>query len=365
MGLKPGRNDVWWCPSLTLFEVALFGKMPLIIGKNVVWWCSSLTLRVSIARWKSQGRNFKTDASSFYVSMETAKTQLKKAAASNSEARRDATVPWLSYHGMNPDTTGKALVAQRFARSAATYNDAAIVQRQMAQALVDMLTRATPPRQFERALELGCGTGLLTDLLISDFAIEHLSLNDLTAELVAVAQRCRTRQPKLYVNLLPGDMESISLPGDQDLVTSSAALQWTSCPERMLQRMLAALRPDGLLAIATFGPQNLRETRALTGNSLNYVSLERLIRQLAKHAAILSQWELVEQVRFESAREVLRHLKRTGANALHPTSWTPGAFRSFCADYESRFKLNGHVPLTYHPMLVVARRNAQTTWPVR
>jgi len=63
--------------SLARFDVALFGKVGLKLGKSVVWWCSSLTLRVSIARWKSQRRNFKTDASGFYCSMEIATAQLQ------------------------------------------------------------------------------------------------------------------------------------------------------------------------------------------------------------------------------------------------------------------------------------------------
>jgi len=33
-GLKSGKNVVWWSPSLTLFEVEIFGKMPLQFGKN-------------------------------------------------------------------------------------------------------------------------------------------------------------------------------------------------------------------------------------------------------------------------------------------------------------------------------------------
>jgi len=45
-------------PSLAPLEVALFGKMGLKPGKNVVWWCPSLTLRVLIARWEAQGRDF-------------------------------------------------------------------------------------------------------------------------------------------------------------------------------------------------------------------------------------------------------------------------------------------------------------------
>jgi len=93
-GVKGGRIDesrernrsIGETPlELKRFEVALCAGMGLKLGrnrgKNVVWCCPSLTLRVSIARWKSQRRNFKTDASGFYFSMETAKAQLQRAQA--------------------------------------------------------------------------------------------------------------------------------------------------------------------------------------------------------------------------------------------------------------------------------------------
>jgi len=34
----------------THFEVVLFAEKDLELGKNDIWWCPSLTLRVSIAR---------------------------------------------------------------------------------------------------------------------------------------------------------------------------------------------------------------------------------------------------------------------------------------------------------------------------
>jgi len=75
--LKRLKYVAWWCPSLTLLEVAISAAMGVKSGKNVVWWCPSLTLRVSISRWKPPRHHFKTDASGFYFSMETAKAPLQ------------------------------------------------------------------------------------------------------------------------------------------------------------------------------------------------------------------------------------------------------------------------------------------------
>ena len=55
----------------------------------------------------------------------------------------------------------KSLVKKRFSKSLKTYDDNAIVQKQMAEKLVDFL----PKKEFNSVLEIGCATGLLTKQL--------------------------------------------------------------------------------------------------------------------------------------------------------------------------------------------------------
>ncbi len=258
---------------------------------------------------------------------------------------------------MDQPLSDKTLVARRFARSTATYHRAAIVQREMAQRLVQYVADAATTQAFDNVLELGCGTGLLTDLLVRQFAIRRLVLNDIVPDLDALAARCAGAQPELQIARLPGDMESVTLPANQHLVISNAVLQWAADADTMLRRMIAAVRPGGLLAIATFGPSNLSETRQLTGTALHYLSLSEIEAQLAADTSILVRDERIRTVSFKTAYAVLQHLKRTGVNGLRRGSWSPRAFREFCDLYESRFRDGNRVPLTYHPITIVARRH--------
>jgi malonyl-ACP O-methyltransferase BioC len=257
---------------------------------------------------------------------------------------------------MERPLTRKTLVAHRFARSTPTYDGEAIVQRDMAQQLIGLISRIGGSQSFARVLELGCGTGLLTELLVRQLAIQQLILNDLVGDLAGLAKRCADLQPGLQVETHPGDMELGPLPNDLNLVVSNAVLHWASEPETMLQRMADAVRPGGILALTTFGPQNLRETRKLTGDSLYYLSLEQLSAKLDRRAVILESSERIQVMTFPSAHEVLQHLKRTGVNSLRQNHWPPRTLKRFCSEYESRFRSESGVTLTYHPIVVVARR---------
>ena len=60
---------------------------------------------------------------------------------------------------------------------------------------------------------------------------------------------------------------------------------------------------------------------------------------------------------FPSPTEVLRHLKHTGVTGVTRTSWPRGRLAEFSAEYSSRYGAgDGSVPLTYHPVYLIARK---------
>ena len=90
---------------------------------------------------------------------------------------------------MDQPAVAKELVAACVSRTAPRYDRAAVVQRDLARRLVASIERVTSRRVWNQVLELGCGTGLLTALLLERFAIRQLTLNDLVADFSAVAER--------------------------------------------------------------------------------------------------------------------------------------------------------------------------------
>ena len=119
----------------------------------------------------------------------------------------------------------KELIARSFHKGMTSYGNSAVVQKGVAERLVEMLCQNFAGRNA-KAFEIGCSTGNLTELLVDRLSIETLFVNDLVADFYAVLQE-RIRQLG-EVRLIPlfGDIEKVELPDGLDLVVSSATLQW-------------------------------------------------------------------------------------------------------------------------------------------
>uniref|UniRef100_UPI0040578CB7 malonyl-ACP O-methyltransferase BioC n=1 Tax=Candidatus Electronema sp. TaxID=2698783 RepID=UPI0040578CB7 len=259
---------------------------------------------------------------------------------------------------VSPALVDKDLLRQQFRRAAASYEQQAVIQRRTAERLLDLLAQhcVRPPQQV---LEIGCCTGLLTRSLIGRFSgIRELILNDLVPDF---ASRLDLPAFSPAVRLLPGDIEKLPLPGGLDLVLSASTFHWLHDLDGLLVKLAACLRPGGLLAFSLYGPENLREIRALTGIGLRYRSLTEIAASLRRHFTLLHSSHETVTLRFASPQDVLRHLRQTGVNALSRSPWSRARLEQFCAEYRRRFSADDSgVALSYHPLYFVARRGEDT-----
>ena len=246
----------------------------------------------------------------------------------------------------------KALVAQRFAKAGQSYVEHAVVQKQISAQLFEYL-KVYCPQNLASVLEIGCGSGNLTHLFQTHFQFEQLFLNDLYAD---VEQHFSTIQ---NIAWLIGDIEQLTLPQSLDAVISSSALQWMTDLPTLLHRIHDALKPNAYFGFSTFGSDNLTEIKHLTGQGLNYISLEFLKRQLEQqNFEVLFIEQEVKQIYFDHPKSVLQHLKATGVTATAKSHrWTKQSLQQFYSDYQQFYDEQGF-RLTYHPIYVIARRKA-------
>ena len=132
------------------------------------------------------------------------------------------------------------LIAHNFEKAAATYERAALVQNAMGAELMAVLGRTLKEYDlapsWQQALEIGCGPGNFTELLLESLlSLKRLTLNDLSPALVAAAcararGRCDAddcRADSCQVDSVVGDLtQGTALEARYDLVVSNATFQW-------------------------------------------------------------------------------------------------------------------------------------------
>lgn len=150
-------------------------------------------------------------------------------------------------------------VAQAFGKAARHYAAHAHIQQQAAQNLMHCMSAVTLPAA-PRILEVGCGVGFLTRLLLARWPDARLVCTDLALDMaLSCRQALGASAPGLTFAVMDGEQPAVR--GGFDLVISSMVAQWFSNPQQGLQHLTALTRPGGIMAFATLGPATLRQWR--------------------------------------------------------------------------------------------------------
>lgn len=100
-----------------------------------------------------------------------------------------------------------------------------------------------PDLPYAQIVDLGCGTGEQALQLAERFPQAQVLGLDSSAEMLAKAEAHRA--PNLRFE--QGDIAALT--GEYDLIYSNAALQWLPDHPALLAKIVAHLRPDGVLAV--------------------------------------------------------------------------------------------------------------------
>ena len=150
----------------------------------------------------------------------------------------------------------KNIVENHFSRAAKTYEDNAIIQKELA---VNLIKKAkNSGRDFSRILEIGCGTGYLTRLLSIAFPKAKIFATDISPLMLVQAEKrhppCQNK-PEFFQQ----DGENLSVTGTFDLIISNAAFQWFTDYDKAFSGFASRLASEGLLLYSTFGPATFNE----------------------------------------------------------------------------------------------------------
>lgn len=254
---------------------------------------------------------------------------------------------------INDAVINKQLVAERFAKAVGSYDEEAVAQRQIAVRMTESLRQSVWLKASPRILEIGCGTGIYSRLLLESFNPEFFQLNDICPAVEASIAGLLSQN---NIRFLAADAEHHDFGTGWDLITSCSTVQWFQALPPFFKRCHASLHREGVLAFTTFGSHNLKEIKELTGHSLAYPGLQEITDSLSgSFNVILNEEAYIEQW-LDSPQAVLYHIKRTGVSGIRRKAYTRGELQTFCREYEKRYSKDGKVRLTYHPIYIIAQK---------
>jgi trans-aconitate 2-methyltransferase len=196
------------------------------------------------------------------------------------------------------------------------------------------------PVAGERILDVGCGTGRLTEEIAGVPGVAVVGLDASAAMLAEASRRARPRdQPPVgELHTLPayvqGDGSALPFTAAFDAVFSNATFHWVSDHDRLFQSVHAALKPGGRLVAQCGGAGNLRQ---LYGRA-------RLLMADPRYASSYIGW--TDPVRFEGIEATERRLQAAGFADIEvtlvpaPTEFdAPEKFAEFIASVCLRHEL--------------------------
>jgi malonyl-CoA O-methyltransferase len=240
----------------------------------------------------------------------------------------------------------------------------------MAIQLMELIHKSSPGKRFNRILEIGCGTGILTEMIQKLWSSAHITAVDISAEMINQTKLKLGERAK-EIRFITEDAEVLTsarlLQGEYDLIISNAAFQWFQQPAETVKSLLSYQQsPNSIFAFSTFGPRTFYELHHSfqaaetllglkpTAHGQAFQSEEfwrSLLANESKSSSIFN-WQQTEQTVFHpSLRDFLTSIKRVGAgNATQSSGNIPQVrqlFKQMEAYYLKNFSVENGIKATY------------------
>lgn len=177
---------------------------------------------------------------------------------------------------------------------ASTYDRSSEPQQSWASEVLGRLEGVAPDATI---LDIGCGTGRVTEALLELVPQGRVRALDASAEMVALARRRLGERADVWCQ----DVLDLDLDEPVDAIVSTATLHWVTDHDRLWALVARALRPGGKLEVQCGGEGNIDRVREV---------IEEVARDSAPQLVGWSPWT------FAGPEQTERRLERAGFTAI-------------------------------------------------
>ncbi|BDU50267.1 malonyl-ACP O-methyltransferase BioC [Haliovirga abyssi] len=256
----------------------------------------------------------------------------------------------------------KEKVIKNFSKGAKTYDKYAKVQKYMAEKLNKLFIEHKEKNincdmnSKKQILEIGNGTGILTEYILKKYKNLNMDLIDISPEMIKISKE-KFKNINNNLNYIVGDAEEYDFNKKYDLIISNATFQWFKDFENTINKLYDSLNNGGEIIFSTFGKETYNELRKIlksisekydysqTFYSMN--DIEKIIRDIGAEFTLIEE-NYIEK--FKNVREFLFAIKKIGANSAKEKKeiLTPGVYKQLEKEYKKNFTKNNKIIVTNH-----------------
>lgn len=254
-------------------------------------------------------------------------------------------------------------IHQRFGKAAHTYHQDAEIQKKVAEGLMASLRPWKGILPQGPILEVGAGTGFLSEMILDEFPDRKVAITDASREMVLFAHEdLYDRGVEIdHAMFMPFDVDRDELgEGEYSLIITSFAAQWFKDTALGFSKLARALKPGGLLLAAFPGNKSFPEWYEacletglpFTANALP--DTEEVVIKLSMDPVQVDFYENTLTQTFESSKEFFQHLKDIGAaSSKSGKSLSAKQLKILMNHWDSKSE---KVNISWHTVYLVAKK---------
>ncbi len=213
-------------------------------------------------------------------------------------------------------------VRRSFEQAAVAYDEAAVLQREVGNRLLERLEyiRFSPAR----ILDLGSGTGFCQQTLLHRYPTAEFHSLDLARGMLMQARKKINwlRRLKRRDHFICADVNVLPyVDNSMDMIVSNLTLQWCADLSAVFSESRRVLKPGGMLLFTNFGADTLKELRACWSKVDSYTHVNQFVDMHDVGDALLASgfsdpvvdMEMIT-VTYKDVRAIMQDLKQIGAH---------------------------------------------------